>query len=362
MNFIKPLNNEQARTHLDSYFSRLQRKHSECPTQIRVISPSSGLDYTFPHGSDDRPYHVASIGKVFTAVLVQILAERGLLSIDDLVSRYLPACQLEGLFVYKQVDHRNEVTIRQLMGHTSGIADYFEGKTLDGTTMMIDVLENTDTHWTPQLLLDYTRERQKAVGAPGDRFYYSDTGYILLGLLIESVTGKTFGQNLIDEFFRPLEMLDTNLMFHTKPLNGSTAAIEPVWLGKKEVSRYESLSCDWAGGGIVSTTRDLLKFNQALREGRLIKPSTLAGMDECPNRFHLGIYYGLGMMEIRFNKFFFLLGHLPKVRGHIGIFSTHLYYDPVHNAHIVINFGSTGRMSESFKSLIEIENTLGRLT
>ena len=208
------------------------------------------------------------------------------------------------------------------------------------------------------MLVDFTRERQEAVAAPGEKYNYSDTGYILLGLLIEKVTGKSFGSNLVDEFFRPLDMADSYLMFYTEPANKTDNPIEPIWFDDKEVSRYESLSCDWAGGGIVSTTDDLLKFNRALREGRLIQPSTLAGMDECPNRFRPGIYYGLGMMEIRFKDFFFLLGHLPKVKGHIGILSTHMFYDPIRDAHIIMNFGSTNRMEESFRALIEIENRL----
>ena len=61
-------------------------------------------------------------------------------------------------------------------------------------------------HWTPEKLLDFSRELQAAVGIPGKVFNYSDTGYILLGLIIEKITGKSFAQNLQDEIFRPLEM------------------------------------------------------------------------------------------------------------------------------------------------------------
>jgi D-alanyl-D-alanine carboxypeptidase len=125
-----------------------------------------------------------------------------------------------------------------------------------------------------------------------------------------------------------------------------------------EISGFESLSCDWSGGGIVSTTADLLKFNQALRQGRLIQTSTLEVMEVCNHKFRSGIYYGLGMMEIRFKEFFFLLGRLPKIKGHIGILSTQLFYDAVMDAHIIMNFGDNKSMVQSFRALIEIENTL----
>jgi len=66
-------------------------------------------------------------------------------------------------------------------------------------------------------------------------------------------------------------------------------------------------------------------------------------------------------MEIHFKDFFFLLGRLPKIEGHIGILGTHLFYDPTLDAHIIMNFGDNTRMVESFKALIEIENVLQRM-
>ncbi len=361
MNFTKSLSKTQVTDHLDRYFTKLHQKNPGKSTLVRVYSSSTGLDYTYPANRGDAPYHIASIGKVFTAVLVQILAARGKFSIDDPVHTYLPTGSLDRLFVYRQVDHQKSVTIRHLLGHTSGIADYFDGKTLYGPTMLKDVIEHPDTHWTPQMLIDFTRERQQAIAQPGTKYNYSDAGYILLGMLIEAVTGKPFGQNLEDEFFRPLQMMDSYLMFFNRPLNGNDRRIEPIWFDRLEVSRFESLSCDWAGGGIVTTPDDLLKFNRALRENKLIDTAVLQEMDVCPNKFNPGIYYGLGMMEIRFGDFFFLLKGMPKVKGHIGILSTHMFYDPVNDTHIILNFGSTNRMTESFKALIEIENLLGRL-
>ena len=77
--------------------------------------------------------------------------------------------------------------------------------------------------------------------------------------------------------------------------------------------------------------------------------------------FSLASITALGMMEIHFTEFFFLLGSLPKIKGHIGILSTHMFYDPIQGAHIIMNFGSNTRMVESFKALIEVENILRRM-
>jgi D-alanyl-D-alanine carboxypeptidase len=289
------------------------------------------------------------------------LADKGHLGVNDPIIRYFSPNDLERLFVYRGSDYAAQVTIEHLLGHTSGVADYFEGDTSSGKTFLDGILSNPQEHWTPEKLLDFTREHQAAVGIPGNVFNYSDTSYILLGLIIEKVTGKSFAENLADEFFLPLDMRDTYLMFYSEPINFPKKDISQIWFNDVEISGFESLSCDWSGGGIISTTADLLKFNQALRQGRLIQNSTLETMDTCKHKFRPGIYYGLGMMEIRFKEFFFLLGRLPKIKGHIGILSTHLFYDPVKAAHIILNFGSNTRMVESFKALIEIENTLQRM-
>ena len=351
----------QAAGHLDRYFTNIQEKNQSKPLQVRIFSQEMGLDYTYPSGSSGQPYHIASIGKVFTAALVYSLAEKGLLSPQDLISRYFTPAELDRLFVYRNVDHAPQVTIEHLLGHTSGIADYFEGKTTGGRSFQEDILIHPDYRWNPQKLIDFTRENQSAVGIPGRVFNYSDTGYILLGLIIEKASGKSFAKNLEDKFFLPLEMHGSYLIFYSEPRNTPKKNIEQIWFNEVEISGYESLSCDWSGGGIVSTTADLLKFNRALRNGQLVQSSALETMDTCNHKFRQGIYYGQGMMEIRFKEFFFLLGKLPKIKGHIGILSTHLFYDGTRDAHIIMNFGDSTRMVDSFKALIEIENVLQRM-
>jgi D-alanyl-D-alanine carboxypeptidase len=361
MKLFKTYSAQRASSHLDQYFRKLHAGHPDRPLQVQVAAPKPGLEYNYPLDSTNQPYHIASIGKLFTATLVQLLGERRLLEIDAPLANYLSPARLEQLFVYQGHDYSGQATIEHLLGHTSGVADYFEGETTGEKPFLDQVISNPQAHWTPDQLLDFTREHQAPVGAPGQVFNYSDTGYILLGLIIEAVTGKSFAHNLHVEFFTPLGMDDSYLMFDSQPSRPPQKPLAEIWFAGRDISRYESLSCDWAGGGIVSTTADLLKFNTALRSGRLVRPETLESMDLCTHKFRPGIYYGLGMLEIRFADFFFLLGRLPKVKGHIGILSTHLFYDPIHAAHIALNFGDNTRMVESFKALIEIENTLQRM-
>ncbi|MGB3415023.1 MAG: hypothetical protein WBA28_09955, partial [Microbacteriaceae bacterium] len=101
-------------------------------------------------------------------------------------------------------------------------------------------------------------------------------------------------------------------------------------------------------------------FSRALHDGELFNKELLPVMQEPRNTFHTGIVYGAGMMELRFGEFFFLLQGLPRLRGHLGVTGTHLFYDPVHDAHIAMNFHSTAEMPKSFRPLIIVEQLLAK--
>lgn len=306
----------------------------------------------FSYGDRQRPFHVASIGKVATTVLAMQLID----DLDAPIAALLPSELLDGLFVVDGVDHAGSVTTRQLLDHTSGIADYFDGPTTNGPPLRQLLVTQPDRFWTPSDLLDFSRHSQRAIAAPSERFAYSDTGYVLLGMLLETVSGRAFHELLHERIFEPLGMSDSYLMLRSHPT--TERAIAPAWLDGVDVSSYSSLSADWAGGGIVSTVDDLARFSVALHGGELVTESQLAEMKRARHRFRPGIHYGTGFMSLRFAEFFFLLRNLPTPTGHIGVLATHMFYDEVNNAHIIMNFGSTAEMVRSFRTLIQIESLL----
>ncbi|KRE69994.1 serine hydrolase domain-containing protein [Paenibacillus sp. Soil750] len=366
----KSWSNEAASKHLDSYFTKL-RKSSRHQTGLQVWIDSSGFTYRYAAGkitaykdasiTPNQPFHTASIGKVFTAVLIMKLAERGKLSLDSPVVTYLSPSELENLFVYRDVDYANQVTIKQLLGHTSGLADYFEDPVIHKPMFMQRIVGNPQEWWTPETLIEFTRRNQRSFGPPASRFHYSDTGYILLGRIIERITGKTFSDNLHLEIFNPLQMNDSYLMFYSQPKHTPVEPIQDIWLNKVEISRCSSLSCDWAGGGIVTTPQDLLLFQKALLNGTCIDAASLQYMSTFTHKFRNGIHYGLGMMEIHFEGFFFLLRGLPRLQGHSGILGTHMFSHPETETHIVMNFGSSTAIVRSYRALIEVVTTLKKM-
>jgi len=214
----KPASLEDALTaHLDTV---TRRRGDLGAPQVLVRS----ADLEFSHGAREVPFHAASIGKVPTAVLVMQLVDGGTLTLDSRVTDLLPAGTLAGLYVVDGVDRAGEVTVGQLLAHTSGVADYFEGRTTTGPRLLDLVITEPDRFWEPADLLEFTRTRQRAVAPPGAKFAYSDTGYILLGLLLEHVTGRAFHDLLHERLFRPLGMADSYLMFRSEPDGGRRRA------------------------------------------------------------------------------------------------------------------------------------------
>ncbi|HHX03828.1 MAG TPA: beta-lactamase family protein [Tissierellia bacterium] len=318
--------------------------------------PEMDIEYHYSSSDSNQLFHSASVGKLMTASLVFLAIEKGLLQLDSPISTILDRDTLDGLFVVDGQDFQDQATIRHLLGHTSGINDYFESKTIDGSSFIDDVLRDQDTLWAPSDLLDFTRSRQQAIAQPGQKFLYSDTGYILLGLVIEKVFGMPFFKALENFIFKPVDMSDSGLSFYSPGFDQSKLA--PMYINGVDVHLFKSLSCDFSGGGIYTTTNDLLKFIRAFYQEDIITQASINQMASFDNRFHVGLYYGLGMMQARFKEFFFLLKHLPTLQGHIGVSGAHIWYDPISKLSLTLNVGNAKDMAKSFRLLIKIMQLL----
>lgn len=314
-----------------------------------VLVEGPGGRYAF--GDANKGFHVASVGKVFTAVLAGRLIERGLLSWDSLLKDWFSREELAGLFTWKGVDYQGEVSLNQLVSHHSGVADATGDKGKDGKNYLQIMLARPDQFVEPWDLVNFTREQQRPFGPPGT-YHYSDTGYNLLGIILERVDGRPFHQQLHEEIFTPLGMSRSYMALRSQPEDKEALKdFQDLYVNGVKASGFKSLSMDWAGGGVISTPEDMLRFQKALYGGELISMPLLERMQQPLARFRRGIHNGAGFMEIRFGEFFFLLKNLPKLRGHIGILSTHLHYDRESKTHYIMSYADTRRMSHSFQRL-----------
>lgn len=346
-----------AMAHVVGTADRARRRRGLPAAHVLVRAP--GLEFS----SGDRAglFHAASVGKAMTAVLAFRLAEAGRLDLDAPITSLLSRGEWRGLFVRDGRDFAAAVTPRHLLSHTSGAADYFLGRTRGAPPFERLLAEEPDTRWTPDDLLAFSRDHQRPVAEPGRRFSYSDTGYVLLARVIEEAGQARLGTQLHAGVFEPAGMSSSFLLFHTLP-GGAPATsapadhpdIAPLWLGGFEASRTQSLSCDWGGGGVVTTVDDLDRFTRALGEGFLVKPSSLAQMRRPLHRFRPGIHCGAGLMELRYGGFSPFLRTLPRLIGHLGVTGVHAFTAPELGLRIAMNFHSTREMVRSFRVHIRL--------
>jgi CubicO group peptidase (beta-lactamase class C family) len=210
----------------------------------------------------DTVYELASITKSFTATAVMLLARDGLLALDDPIARFFP----------EATSAWSAITVRHLLAHTSGIPDYFK---LDAFQLGED-----DFAWRLDFshddVLDIAR-RAPLEFDPGTDIAYSNTGYTLLGLLIERLSGSTYAQFVSERIFQPLGMTETRRNSRTAIIpRRATGYVRDD--GTLQNAPYTSMTWAYAEGGIVSTARDLSRWDMALTEGTLLDRPTLEAM------------------------------------------------------------------------------------
>jgi D-alanyl-D-alanine carboxypeptidase len=303
------------------------------------------------HGVNQH-FHSASVGKLATSSAILRLIQEGKLAFDSHIEPILDRKILNKLFVFDGIDYRSEVTVSHLLGHTSGVNDYFDGITNDKKSILDKVINEPNHFFTPEEMIEFTANNQKPVGKPGDKFLYSDTGYILLALIIEKTTSKPFNQILREKVFKPLEMNDTGLMFYDPIANQEKLA--PVIVKKQDIRLSRSLSVDFSGGGLCTTLEDLSKLIRGFQNRDFITQETYLKISNFSHHFTSGMFYGLGLMELRFEKMFFLLKGLPKLQGHLGVLGVHAWINPFNRDIFVINISNMSQMVSSFNLLISL--------
>lgn len=360
----RPLSKEDTITSIQKHLDKTIRDSVQISSIILTIySETKDYNHTFVSGTTgtetrqvaptDR-YHSASIGKTFTATIFGMLYDKGILDYSDRITDYLSDEILKDIFIYQGVDYKDEVTIMQLLKHTSGVADFFEGPVIKGKPMLELIQDEPDRMWSPLELVTFSRQYQTAVNKPGEEMHYSDTGYVLLGLILEEATGIEYHEALHDMIFEPLDMNNSYLNFKSESQVQSEEDILEIWIDGTDFSQKNALSLDWAGGGIVSTTQDLLTFFKALHNGELVKDSTFNQMKQFNNEYQTGVYYGMGMMEFDFGDFSFFLEDLSNIYGGVGATGSFMMYDETNDTYIIANYGSFEFMDDSVESLANI--------
>lgn len=201
-------------------------------------------------------FNLASVSKQFTAMGIVILQNRSLLEYDEEISKYIPELKFyEG------------VTIRNLLHHTSGIPDYMR--------LVMKHREGEELLTASEMIHLYQKEKPKLNFNPGEKFEYSNTGYVLLSVIIERVSNQTFSEFMAENVFMPLGMSDTqvfNLMSESSLESRVYGFSYKYWLlgGKrqpKDLNYFDGVAGD---GGIYASVADLALWHKSLNEGTLV--------------------------------------------------------------------------------------------
>jgi len=206
----------------------------------------TGADFT-----PDTPSNIGSVTKQFTAMAIMILADRNKLNYDDPVSKYIPE--------FSRSPHASKNTLRHLLTHTSGIPDYGD--------LGIDD-SGLDQHGLIAAIL----EKEDLPSRPGQKYRYSNPGYALLGIVVERVSGRAFGDFLEQEIFKPIGMSNTFVYDGPRKKNARTA-VGYDQFGEVDDGAPTAIPGD---GGIYSTVDDLFKWDQALYTDKLVRQSALS--------------------------------------------------------------------------------------
>lgn len=231
----------------------------------------------------DTVYDLASTTKPFVATAVMLLVQDGKLSLDDRVSRFLENAP----------ESWGEITLRHLLSHTSGVKDY-----------LADLRRDFPNDTPPEAIAKAAMEAPLSF-PPGARWSYSNTGYILLGMVIRRVSGQSYDELLQERVFEPLGMADTRR--HTPDGVVPRRATGYLWYGgafhNGEFLKF--LMTNHGDRGLLSTALDLAKWDIALSSSRILSPASRAAMETSVIQFDGGASYpfgyGLGWFVKRVN-------------------------------------------------------------
>lgn len=250
--------------------------------------------------SDSTVFEIGSISKQFVTAAVMLLVEDGRLSLDDPIQDHLTDLPSEWL----------GVTVRHLLTHTSGIPDYEE----------IQTYEAYRFRFTPEQIIREAHSRPMDF-EPGTGWYYSNTGYFLLSLIVERIEGHPFGKVLQSRIFEPLGMTQTRMADPEDIIPHRASGYWVDRMGVELMNRDATQPSSTLGaGGLLSSVHDMAKWDEALYDDRLLSAESKTAMwtpTVLPNGDDTGYAFGWGVGEYRGHR---IVGHNGQVAGFVATF------------------------------------------
>ena len=265
---------------------------------------SADLEWDIPN-SPTTKFRIGSLTKQFTAACILLLEERAKLKVDDPIKKYMPDAPATW----------DKVTIFSLLTHTSGIPNFTEFPDYSATEAIAT---------TPEKLVLRFRDKPLEF-QPGEKISYSNSGYVLLGYLIEKISGETYGQFVQDNIFKPLGMQSSGYDSNSEIIahRASGYAVDKAGVVN---AGYINMTIPFSAGGLYSTTEDLARWEQGLFGGEVLSPISLQKMT---TPFMHDYAFGLAVLNVSGHR---VIEHTGGIEG----FNSALAYYPEDKLAVVV--------------------------
>lgn len=312
------MNNKLTQSILDAYMSKTITRKNIHGIVFCVENGSGTMSFTSSAGNIQPSdfYFLASVTKLYvTAVMLKLRSQKHL-QLEDNISKYLPADITSELHVYKGIDYTQTITIKHLMSNTSGLPNYFSNAVFN------EFLSGKDQAWSLEKTLTMIKQKKPAF-IPGQKrkAQYSDTNYQLLGIIIETVTGKSVNDVFKQLIFDELGLKETYVF---EDVNDSRPI--PLYYKSKSLHLPYYMASIASEGGIVTTAKDTMIFLKAFFNEQFFSRQELSELQKNWNLLFLpGIfYYGTGISRQPLS----LKGLKKGLLGHWGQSGAFAFHDP----------------------------------
>lgn len=332
------MNHNAEASAIEALFRKQVRKDPRVRNAYLLVhSDRTGLHINLAEGPGEngkptpqQPNYMASVGKLFTAVIVATLHERGELSFEDAIGDYLDSGLMDGLHVCKGRDYSREIQIRHLLNQTSGLPDNFH-------PLFDRLLADHDFDIGPREAVEWAKRNRTPEAAPGGKSHYTDTNYHVLGFIVEKVCGEPFHAVMKKRIFDPVGMKHASMLHASEPEETSPHPEAGFYADQTRLNNIRGFAgIDYAGGSVVAPLEDLLLFMKALVGHQLVSEETLAIMQGDSARLNPGFDYGYGIWQVR--PVPLLIPEKFRSWGVLGATGAYMFYHPELDAYVIGNF------------------------
>lgn len=304
----------------------------------------------------DDQYFIASTTKLFTTTLIMQLRSQKKLDLDDKISNYLDDQKCGKLHVYKNKDYTDQLTVRHLLAHTSGLPDYFQDKGSSGASLEDEIKAGKDQFWTFEEIMERSRSLSPHF-APDTKgkAHYSDVNFQLLGKMIENITDKSYAVNCVERIIQPVDLTKTYL--YADPADRRPKLF---YFKTNELSIPKAMTAFGPDGGMVSTSTDMLQFVEAFFTGKLFPMDYIDGMQHW-NRIFFPFKSGVGIHLFKLPWIVNPTGAIPYFIGHSGLSGALAYHSPEKNLYIAGTANQVAHPDISFKMMVKLARQISNM-